>query len=62
MAPLDGESSLNMDEVSVEMVRYSYMVQGKYGIPRRQGRPGNSRDKKGYSDHFPIWVRVENTP
>ena len=44
---------------STEIIRFPEMVQGKYGIPINFGRPSEKLNKKGFSDHFPIAVTLE---
>jgi len=44
---------------STEIIRFSEMVQGKYDIPLNFGRPSEKLNKKGFSDHFPIAVTLE---
>ncbi|MFW9924825.1 MAG: endonuclease/exonuclease/phosphatase family protein [Candidatus Thorarchaeota archaeon] len=42
----------------VEIIREDKMMDGKYGSPKRFGRPSNNLDLNGYSDHFPIGMRI----
>jgi hypothetical protein len=44
---------------SIEIIRFPEMVQGKYEIPLKFGRPSEKLNKKGFSDHFPIGVTLE---
>jgi predicted extracellular nuclease len=44
---------------SIEIIRFPEMVQGKYEIPLKFGRPAEKLNKKGFSDHFPIAVTLE---
>ena len=44
---------------STEIIRFPEMVQGKYEIPINFGRPSEKLNKKGFSDHFPIAVTLE---
>ena len=44
---------------STEIIRFSEMVKGKYDIPLNFGRPSEKLNKKGFSDHFPIAVILE---
>lgn len=44
---------------SVEIIRFPEMVQGKYDIPLKFGRPSQKMNKKGFSDHFTIVVTLE---
>ena len=44
---------------STEIIRFPEMVQGKYEIPLKFGRPSEKLNKKGFSDHFPIAVTLE---
>ncbi|RLI71204.1 MAG: endonuclease/exonuclease/phosphatase [Candidatus Gerdarchaeota archaeon] len=43
---------------SIEIIRFEKMRVGKYGVPRRFGRPTTSVDFHGYSDHFPIGMKI----
>ncbi len=39
------------------------MIEGKYETPIKFGRPSDdSLNEKGFSDHFPITVTLEETP
>ena len=44
---------------STEIIRFPEMVQGKYDIPLNFGRPSENLNNKGFSDHFPIVVTLE---
>ncbi|MHA1212787.1 MAG: endonuclease/exonuclease/phosphatase family protein [Candidatus Heimdallarchaeota archaeon] len=44
---------------SIDIIRHEKMQNGKYGIPRRFGRPSRTVDTKGYSDHFPIVMKIK---
>jgi predicted extracellular nuclease len=44
---------------SIEIIRFPEMVQGKYEIPLKFGRPSEKLNNKGFSDHFPIAVTLE---
>ncbi|MDN5867638.1 MAG: hypothetical protein L0H55_09605 [Candidatus Nitrosocosmicus sp.] len=44
---------------STEIIRFPEMVQGKYEVPLKFGRPSEKLNKKGFSDHFPIAVTLE---
>jgi predicted extracellular nuclease len=44
---------------SVKIVRFPEMVQGQYEIPLKFGRPSEKLNKKGFSDHFPITMTLE---
>ncbi len=50
---------LKIDRDSVDVVRLPEMEQGKNKKPHRFGRPSRGNlDLAGYSDHFPVGVRV----
>ena len=55
---LTEEGAFSYINDSVEIIRYDKMKEGKYGIPRRFGRPSRTLDVKGYSDHFPIGIKI----
>ncbi len=55
---VNGAGPLRVIEDSVEVVRFSSMVRGSYKVPRRHGRPSRNYDPTGYSDHFPVAVKI----
>lgn len=54
-----GDSDFELDEDSLEIVRFPEMV-SKSGNPKRFGRPSSPRDfdDKGFSDHFPVAIEI----
>ncbi|MBN1330307.1 MAG: endonuclease/exonuclease/phosphatase [Candidatus Heimdallarchaeota archaeon] len=42
----------------VEIIREDKMIDGKYGIPKRFGRPSDKIDLNGYSDHYPVGIKI----
>ncbi|MHA2336933.1 MAG: endonuclease/exonuclease/phosphatase family protein [Candidatus Hodarchaeales archaeon] len=44
---------------SIEILQFPELIQGAYNVPRRFGRPSTNYDSKGFSDHFPISMIVE---
>jgi hypothetical protein len=58
---LTGRSGLAAIPESVEVIRFPEMVkEGDYPSPKRFGRKG-SLDVNGFSDHFPIALRLKET-
>ncbi len=54
-----GNGPLGIIRDSVDVVRLPAMEQGKNKKPHRFGRPSRGNlDLAGYSDHFPVGVRV----
>ena len=54
-----GNGPLKINSDSVDVVRLPAMEQGKNKKPHRFGRPSRGNlDLDGYSDHFPVGVRV----
>lgn len=55
-----GHDGIQVDVESVEVLRYPEMVaSGTYPVPVRFGRPsGNNLNRDGFSDHYPIAVRL----
>ncbi len=47
-------------EETAEVNNFDFMSKGSYGEPRRFGRPSSksSYDPDGYSDHFPVSVKI----
>ena len=57
---VNGQGPFAVDADSVEIVRYPKIIVGGYQIPLRHSRPSKGDyDPNGYSDHFPVAVRVE---
>lgn len=55
---LTGNSNLKVIQNTVEIVRFPEMINsGAYPTPKKFGR-GNSLDRDGFSDHFPIAVQL----
>jgi predicted extracellular nuclease len=55
---VSGSSGIEVQPESVEVIRFPEMVaSGRYGVPRRYGR-GRDRDEDGFSDHYPVGVRI----
>lgn len=52
-------SKMSVKEDSVKIEKYPGMT--SRGSPKRFGRPSRSMNKKGYSDHFPISVVLEES-
>jgi hypothetical protein len=46
---------------TLEILRFPGTFTGKYRRPRPFGGVGKSVDEDGYSDHFPIALRVTET-
>jgi endonuclease/exonuclease/phosphatase family metal-dependent hydrolase len=58
---ITGAGGLRVDRASVEVVRFPEMVGGSaFPVPIRYGR-GSDVNPNGFSDHFPIVVRVEES-
>ena len=56
---LEGGARLRVDIESVRIEAFPEMVgRGDYPVPRRFGRPSSGFDPEGFSDHFPIAVRL----
>jgi len=55
---LRSDSAVRVQPDSVEIFRPPEMV-GSGGAPIRHGRPARSHDPDGFSDHFPILVRLD---
>jgi endonuclease/exonuclease/phosphatase family metal-dependent hydrolase len=56
---LKSSSSIHADPESIEVFRPAVM-RGRSGAPRRFGRPSRRNlNEDGYSDHYPITVRLE---
>ncbi len=54
-----GPGPLTVIKESTEVIRLPAMEQGKNKKPHRFGRPSRGNlDLAGYSDHFPVGVRV----
>ena len=54
----DGDFSV-VDE-SVTVIQFEDMVKGTYKVPRRFSRPSRSDfDEQGFSDHFPIALKIK---
>lgn len=45
---------LAVDETATSVIKPEAMTTGRYGTPKRFGRPSKSHDADGFSDHFPI--------
>lgn len=58
---LQATSPVQVKDDTVELIRYPEMLQGQYQVPRRFARPSSGLDTAGYSDHFPIGVRISET-
>lgn len=59
---LSGKSGFRVVADSVQLERFPEMVlPGDYPAPRRFSRPSESLDKDGFSDHFPISLRLNET-
>ena len=43
---------------SAEVIRPLEMRTGGYEVPRRFGRPSKSLDLQGFSDHYPVCIRI----
>lgn len=56
---LGSNGSMKVKKDSVRIERYPEMMTGTFNIPRRFGRPSSKLDEKGFSDHFPISVVIE---
>ena len=52
---LKSESWLKV-QGGAELVVFDGMVEGRYGAPRRYGRPSGGLDLEGFSDHTPVSV------
>ena len=56
---LDEEGEFTIDDSALEIIRFDRMKDGEYGIPKRFGRPSKKGyNEDGYSDHFPIGVKI----
>lgn len=56
---LDRNSAFSVDQNSVEIIHYPRMTKGRYyKTPKRFGRPSKGLDLTGYSDHFPIGMKI----
>lgn len=59
---MTGDSALRVDEASVQILRFpGTSDDGEYPRPVPFGGMGHAVDQDGYSDHFPIAVRVTET-
>ncbi|MHA1186400.1 MAG: endonuclease/exonuclease/phosphatase family protein [Candidatus Heimdallarchaeota archaeon] len=56
---LTDEGLFTVDFDSVEIVNFDKMKEGKYGTPIRFGRPSKTVNLEGYSDHFPIGMKIK---
>lgn len=55
---LTGNSNISVNQTSMEIVRFPVMINtGTYPTPIRYGR-GNTLNREGFSDHFPIAVQL----
>ncbi len=53
-----GGSGLTVQAETIDVLRFPEMVKpGDYPAPRRFGR-GSTRDENGFSDHFPVGVKI----
>jgi hypothetical protein len=52
------DSALAVAADSVQILRFPGMTTGTYRRPRHFGGMGKDVDEDGFSDHFPIAVRV----
>ena len=43
---------------SIEIISEDKMKEGDYGKPIRFGRPSKNMNENGYSDHFPIGMKI----
>ncbi|HXV88017.1 MAG TPA: endonuclease/exonuclease/phosphatase family protein [Nitrososphaeraceae archaeon] len=56
------EHKISVTSDSVQVIAYPEMMGGKFNAPVPFGRPSNkSLNLKGFSDHFPISVTIEET-
>jgi predicted extracellular nuclease len=53
------KKNFQVKDNSTEIIRFPEMVHGKYEVPLEFGRPSEKLNKKGFSDHFPIKVTLE---
>lgn len=57
---LTGNSQITVMPDSVEIIRFPEMVrQGEYPAPIRFGRPSSDLNLEGFSDHFPISLKIK---
>ncbi|MFX0041082.1 MAG: endonuclease/exonuclease/phosphatase family protein [Promethearchaeota archaeon] len=56
---LKSNRPFSIKDESVEIIQYPELYHGTYKVPRHFGRPNKDIDTKGYSDHFPIGMIVE---
>ncbi len=53
------EGDFALSDAPAEIVRYERMKEGDYNIPKRFGRPSKQKyNEEGYSDHFPIAIKI----
>ena len=57
---LKDESSFTVDTASIAIEKYPEMIKpgSTYEVPRRLGRPSQSYDAGGYSDNYPISIKI----
>jgi hypothetical protein len=56
------EKEFKIKEDSIQILKFQEMVKGRYKVPLNFGRPSNETlNTDGYSDHFPIFVILEET-
>jgi predicted extracellular nuclease len=55
---LHEDSDFTVLKNSVEIISPDKMKEGQYGKPIRFGRPKSKLNEKGYSDHFPIGMKI----
>ncbi|MHA1126319.1 MAG: endonuclease/exonuclease/phosphatase family protein [Candidatus Heimdallarchaeota archaeon] len=56
---LTDEGLFEVDFDSIEIINFDRMKEGKYGNPIRFGRPKSKLNENGYSDHFPIGMKIK---